>query len=281
MKADTDKPSILVSFASLTRFKASPECYRDWVLDSGAYSVLTSGRKIDLSEYIEVCKRLQVGRDSSKLVEVFALDVIGDPERSARNVEIMVREGVRAIPTFHFGSQWSYLEELARKYEKIALGGLVARGAGGHGTRLSCKMKLKWLEQCFARIWPKWIHGFGCCDRRLLKRLPFVSVDSTTWFYVPCRYGAIQFGGSYYDPKNSRISKLLPSAGENPIAFASGVRIQIQWHLNLEQEVRSKFGRTLEMARLPRFCLRLGVLSNELDYWGGLKDNQRPTIIDR
>ena len=168
MKADTDKPSILVSFASLTRFKASPECYRDWVLDSGAYSVLTSGRKIDLSEYIEVCKRLQVGRDSSKLVEVFALDVIGDPERSARNVEIMVREGVRAIPTFHFGSQWSYLEELARKYEKIALGGLVARGAGGHGTRLSCKMKLKWLEQCFARIWPKWIHGFGCCDRRLL-----------------------------------------------------------------------------------------------------------------
>lgn len=242
-------PALLVSFVCLNNFLKYREeyVYREWVMDSGAFSAFTSGVVIDLQEYID--RSAELLRTDPTLKHVFALDVIGDPEGTLRNTEEMWRQGVPAVPCFHYGSPWHYLTDMAKTYTKIALGGVVARGAGGHGVKLTYLAKLTFVEGYFSRVWPHWIHGFGCCDRRLLARIPFAAVDSTTWLYGPARYGKVA----------SFVSrgKVLPTSVENPGAFAAGVRTQVAFHSEIEDNTRGRFGKILAQAGLGQFTLHL------------------------
>ena len=78
------KPGLLVSFYFLKDFQKNRHRYafRDWVMDSGAYSAHNSGAQIDLQEYIDTCRRLLA--EDPMLTEVYALDVIHDPQASLR-----------------------------------------------------------------------------------------------------------------------------------------------------------------------------------------------------
>jgi hypothetical protein len=145
-------PALLVSFVYLPPFQFNRPRYafRDWVLDSGAFSAFASGTVIDLAQYIDTCRALLA--TDPQLTEVFALDVIGDHLASRRNCEAMWKAGVPAIPCYHRGEPEAELLSMARDYPKLALGGV---------ARLRGPEKLRWAEQCFARVWPKRIHGFG------------------------------------------------------------------------------------------------------------------------
>jgi len=177
---EEQKPALLISYMYLKGFLEvqAKYAYRDWVLDSGAYSAYNSGAVINLQEYIDVCKRL-LATDPT-LVEVFALDVIGDWKASLANTEEMCRQGVPAIPCYHSGEPESVLKGLAKDYPKIALGGVALAHA---------KVKNKWAEQCFSRVWPKKIHGFAFCSETSVMSLPWHSVDATSWEIGPCKYG--------------------------------------------------------------------------------------------
>lgn len=152
--------------------------YRDWVMDSGAYSADNKGAKIDLQLYIDTCLRLS--ETDPTLTEIFALDVISDPVGSLRNTEEMWRQGVRAIPAFHIGEPWEVLTEIARVYPKIAVGGMVG---------LANAQKMKWLEQVMARVWPKRVHLFGCVAEPILMAMPFHSADASSWNLTPTAFG--------------------------------------------------------------------------------------------
>ena len=204
-------PSLLVSYVNLAAFRRNRHLagFRSWVLDSGAYSALTSGAVIDLGRF--TADALELQETDPTLEAIFALDVIGDPERSIRNAETMIAAGMRAIPTFHHGSPMHYLADVARLGDRIALGGMVQRGAGGHGTALQYPQRLDFLNRCYASIWPKWVHGFGVADERIYSRVPLSSVDSTTWYYAQARYGSLIGVGR----------KICPSRSRNPGAFRS------------------------------------------------------------
>lgn len=177
----TDRlPALLVSFVYLKPFLQHQRAYhyRDWSLDSGAFSVHASGVTVDLASYTALARRLL--DEDATLREVFALDVIGDWRASRANTEAMWAAGVPAIPCFHYGEPWDVLVGLARDYPKIAIGGMVpVRGEG----------KYRFLEQCFARVWPKRIHGFGLGTAGSILRFPFHSVDATNWESGPCKFG--------------------------------------------------------------------------------------------
>jgi hypothetical protein len=172
-------PSLLASYYYLSLWLGVQpgSIYRDWAMDSGAFSAHFSQVKIDLRAYCEVVLELLV-RDP-KLVDVFALDVIGDHKASRRNAEAMRERGLPAIPCFHVGEPRKVLEEYCRgPWHKIALGGSVG-----------VKNKLEWYRECFRVAWPRRIHGFGIAGERELMALPWDSVDATNWQLGPTKFG--------------------------------------------------------------------------------------------
>ncbi len=210
---DASRPSLLVSYFYLQPFLKNRHRYRyrDWVMDSGAFSAENSGAAIDLRAYIECCRELL--ETDPTLTEVYALDVIGDWKATLRNAEAMWAAGIPAIPCFHVGSPESVLVGLARDYPKIALGGAV----GFRG-------KDKWAAQCFARVWPKPIHGFGFGSEKSIMTLPFHSVDATNWEIGPCKFGRWQT----YGQMSVRGSK-------------QNLRSEVEWYLRLEQRARARW----------------------------------------
>jgi hypothetical protein len=234
-------PGLLVSYVYAAPFLKNRESYlyRDWVLDSGAFSAHNSGKVIQLSEYVDFCLKLLA--EDPTLTEVFALDVIPKSpaeadvgramEASVRNTEEMWRQGVPAVPCFHCGEPEEALAHIAGKYPKIALGGMVKKGGG----IMSQDDKFRWLEQCFARVWPKRIHGFGVSAERMVYGLPFHSVDATNWEIGPCAFGNWQKFGA------------MSVRGSD-----QDLRSQVRHYLAMEARARVRWGRQMaELEALP------------------------------
>lgn len=220
------RPALLVSYAYYKQFaKFRHEYYfRDYVLDSGAYTVHNSGGEVDLAEYVDFCAERM--RYDLQLAEIFALDVIDKPEASARNTKHMWDCGIPAIPCYHSGEPEEFLVEMAEQYPKIALGGAVG---------MPVKAKRKWAEQCFARVWPKRIHGFGIMAREILEAVPFDSVDASNWEVGPAKYGSWRSLG---DVRGIRGGKM-------------NLRMEVEHYLKLERHLKQRWGR--ELAKLPPY----------------------------
>lgn len=226
----SDAPGLLVSYAYLDPFIKNQHRYRyrDWVMDSGAFTAHNSGKPVDLSAYIDKCLEL-LSKDPT-LTEVFALDVIPKTPKDAAkaaeqglaNCEEMWRQGVPAIPCFHQGDPEEVLFAMAKQYPKIALGGVaLIRG----------DQKRMWLSQCFARVWPKKIHGFGMAGEEIVYALPFHSVDATNWELAPCAFGNWQKFGA------------MSVRGSN-----QDLRSQVRHYLDLEAKARVRWAK--QMAEL-------------------------------
>ena len=217
-----DAPALLVSYVYLDGFLKHREkyCFRDWVLDSGAFSAHNSGTTISLQAYIDTAKRLL--ETDGKLTEVFALDVIGNAKASLRNCEEMWRQGIEAIPTYHRGSPEADLKHIAKDYPKIALGGV---------AMLRGDAKMNWAKQCFARVWPKKIHGFGFGAESQVLGLPWHSVDATNWEIGPCAFGQWKKFGK------------MSVRGSN-----QNLRSQVEHYLEMEKKSRVRWKK--EMAQL-------------------------------
>lgn len=222
-----ERPGVLISYVYLANLNLLRERgigYRDWVLDSGAYSAFNSGKQIRLSDYIAEARH-RLATDPT-LSEVFALDVINDPNQSLRNCEQMWQAGVKAIPCYHIGEPEAALMEIASNYPKIALGGMAT---------LRGSTKLKWAEQCFARVWPKKIHGFGLSGDKEVLSLPWHSVDAATWIMNA------QAFGRYRAFRNAKLSLRSPADG-------SGIELrgELAYYRQLEIKARGKWQKILQ-----------------------------------
>lgn len=199
--------------------------HRDWVLDSGAFSAKNSGAEIDLGSYIEFCHEILKG--PCPPAEIFSLDVIGDAEGTKRNTEKMWEAGIPAIPAYHIGEPERFLKHYAETYPKIALGGV---------ARLRGPAKHEWAKECFARVWPKKIHGFGFGTERDVLGLPFHSTDSTNWEIGPCGFGRWK---SYAGGSQGGAKLAVRGSGHD-------LRGEIEWYLKLEQRARNKWRKQMQ-----------------------------------
>lgn len=233
-----EAPGLLVSYYYIAPFLMTKEkyVYRDWVMDSGAFSAHNSGAKIDLQSYIDQC--LDLMATDPGLTEVFALDQIPKTpdekgiaeaaEVSLKNTEEMWRQGVPAIPCYHRGEPEDVLLHIAKTYPKIAIGGMVAASGGA----LSVDVKFGWMEQCFARVWPCRIHGFGVAGEQAVLGLPFHSVDATNWEIAPCAFG------------NWKKFGAMSVRGSN-----QDLRSQVRYYLDLEAKARVRWARQMQELR--------------------------------
>ena len=252
---DDRLPGLLVSYYYLPQFLENRHRYhyRDWVMDSGAFSAHNSGVEIKLSDYIACCRKLMA--EDPTLVEIYALDVIGDWRASLKNTERMWAEGVPAIPCFHVGEPWDALMDMAKNYPKIALGGVAQIGS---------KKAIAWASQCFARIWPKKVHGFAMCNESAVMALPLHSVDSTSWEIGPCKYGQWRAFG------NQRVS--VRGSKQN-------LRIEVEFYLELERRARARWKKEMKLLEEVAPTVRLAVcFQKSSDLLAQTQQRERPVV---
>jgi len=135
-------------------------------LDSGAFSAYNSNAKIDINKYIEFIKK----HNFDKYV---VLDVIGSQEETMGNLKYMQKENLSPIPVFQYDSKLSYLNDMAGKYQLIALGGLL--------SETSKNKRIKWCKDILNSYPNQNFHGFGATGQKIFK-LPWYSVDSSSWY---------------------------------------------------------------------------------------------------
>jgi len=147
--------------------------------DSGAHSARTLGITLTLDGYAQWAHQWD-----QRLALYANLDVIGAPEATWTNQRALEdQHGLTPIPVFHTGEPWSYLERyIDEGYTYIALGKLL-------GNPLS--ELLPWLDTAFRIANGRAVfHGFGMTTWDVIRRLPFYSVDSSTWSQ-PYRFGSV------------------------------------------------------------------------------------------
>lgn len=213
--------------------------------DSGAYSAWTQGVEVKVKEYAEWLKRWQ------HLLSVYVnLDVIRDVDATASNQRLLEREGLAPIPVFHTGSDMSVLDDLAKTYPYIALGGMV----GSSGA--AC---LRWSAACMKRTQDQGtvFHGFGQTRKALIESLPWYSVDSSSWGSGH-RFGAVDLwnGRSWTKVRVGNAKSVYAEAaairklGVDPVCLADrgryhqkyAIRVSAQsWHA-YEAHLRRRHG---------------------------------------
>ena len=220
-----NEPSVLVSYHYWREAQAFLDryVYRDWVLDSGAYSALTQGITIDVNAYADFC--LEVMASDNPPVEIFSLDVIGDADGTMRNTEVLRDAGVPAIPAYHPGEPVAVLHEYARRYDKIALGGVAKKRE---------QARITWARECVARIWPHKVHAFGFSGRRALLSIPFHSADASTWGLAPGKFKHF----TAYNQRGTQQRIPVPNTKQN-------LRPEVENMLALESRLRQRWRKAM------------------------------------
>ena len=165
-----ERPRVLLSYAYLRGAPLPPGL--DIIIDSGAFTVHTTGRAIDRDEYTRFLAE-QVGR----FTFAFSLDVLHDPAVTWRNYaaqrDQLAGSGVVLVPTWHVSSPLTELERLCESASYVSIGGMV----GIHTSRL-LRLSVA-AHQVAARHGTK-LHGLGVTATTVL-RAPWASVDSSSW----------------------------------------------------------------------------------------------------
>ena len=159
---------VLLSYATWSRWvdDYAPSFSR-LVIDSGAFSELNSGVKVDGGAYREWCARWHWADAVAGLD-----DISGDWRRSLKNYELY-----GGFPTFHETDPPELLDDLipiaADRGGWLGLGMLPETRQRRGGGR--------WLDDALSRV-PDSLHVHGWALRGYLDRPRLDSVDSTNWF---------------------------------------------------------------------------------------------------
>lgn|GEM_PF-1074399 len=99
-----------------------------FLLDCGAFTAWAGGKPVDLDAY---CKSIETM--SVRPWRYFALDVIGDPEATRRNYEVMLSRGLTPVPILTPGESLDVMDEYWRTSDVVGVGGLNGLGHRKHG----------------------------------------------------------------------------------------------------------------------------------------------------
>jgi hypothetical protein len=200
------------------------------IIDSGAFTAFTSGKKIDPRDYARWALDFQ-DRWEHRMVDLnfMNLDVIGDQDASWQNQSILEGLGMKPLPIVTYGAPKHHLTRALDNYPYIALGGLVPYIRQKELLR-------KWLDVCFSQIMAKKkstgimpkVHLLGVTTDWVLKRYPCYSSDSSSWV------GCLRFGKG----AAAGIDK-IPRYKDSEAAMAATIHVlrsEIRKYKNMEQE---------------------------------------------
>jgi hypothetical protein len=169
-----------------------------FVLDSGAFTAWKAGKPLELDEYCKFLDSLPF-----KPWRYFTLDVIGDPEGSMRNYEIMLQRGYKPVPIFTRGEDPSALDEYYKTSDLVGIGGLV-------GTQ---KNKA-FVNGIMQHVGDRRVHWLGFTNINYIKHYKPYMCDSSNYSRAD-RYGIMDLycgRGQIFAPTRKTFKKYLDSA---------------------------------------------------------------------
>lgn len=120
------KIHLLMSFAyykdeSTLKFLRKYKNHIELLFDSGAYTAYTRGKNVDVHEYCSFIDQLNEIGISYKYI---TLDTIGDPKKTLKTFEWLLKKGYNPIPVFTRGDSLEALEYYYGFSDLVALGGI-------------------------------------------------------------------------------------------------------------------------------------------------------------
>jgi len=181
------------------------------LLDSGAFTAKNTGEDISLDEY---CSFLDEW--GPKLFRYLALDVVGNPEGTDRNLKEMLRNGYKPVPVHVLGDDQRRMDELFEYSDYVALAGLRRPHKGG-APKEYVAAKMKWAAG-------RDVHWLGYVREPMIAAFRPYSVDCASWT-AGQMYGAARVytgHGKWIAAKFDTRSAILEN--KSAMALLSGMR---------------------------------------------------------
>ena len=148
---------------------------KEYILDSGAFTYLSSGKKVDFDsytdQYIEFIQNFKI----KQFIELDIDAIVGIKKVEELRSRIERRTGRQSIPVFHRSRGKDYFLSMCKEYPYIALGGIAIKD-----IKRSDYKYFEWFIETAHENNTR-IHGLGLTDFKALKQFNFDSVDSTSW----------------------------------------------------------------------------------------------------
>ncbi|MDR0754557.1 MAG: hypothetical protein LBF04_04130 [Prevotellaceae bacterium] len=203
---------LLSSFFEHKSGKFGDYVYQDrHILDSGAFSTFKNpvrAKNLDWDTYVRNYIKFINHTDQKLFFELDIDCVIGLERVEYYRKKIEDATGRQPIPVWHFERKWDYFEMMCENYPYVAIG-TVPVGKQGKLIRQQPLVLKKFIDTAHSK--GKKIHGLGFTLTDYLKKLPFDSVDSTTWnsagrFGSVYRFNNNGYMDMYVHPKDMRVS---------------------------------------------------------------------------
>jgi hypothetical protein len=169
---------------------------KNFILDSGAFSVWANGKTIDIDAYARFAAELKDLLPPETNYYVVNLDVLPGKfgerpskeqrEESAQagwnNMLYLESKGLKVIHVFHQHEDFGWLEKIAAHSDYIGV---------SPANDVSTKEKQMWLYKVYSIIKSNVkTHGFAVTSHNQLYNFPLFSSDSSSWT-APARFGRI------------------------------------------------------------------------------------------
>lgn len=185
-------PFVLLTFYDLRkakeeRVRAILNSCEMFLLDSGAFTFLNSGKKVDFDEYLQEYINFINKYDIKYFFELDIDAIVGLEKVEQMRAKLELQTKKKCIPVWHKSRGVDYFVEMCKNYKYVSLGGIAAK---------EFKQKEHKTFTWFINTAHKYgaeIHGLGYTSLKNLNEglYKFDSVDSTSWL------GGGRFGQVY------------------------------------------------------------------------------------
>lgn len=211
------KVSVLESFYYINpKSEAIIERYEDVLLDSGAFTLFTSGEKADWDAYVE---RYADFINRHHIKNFFELDIdklVGREKVIEMTKRLEKLTNRQPIPVWHKFRGMKDFEQMCDQYPYVAIGGIVS----GEIRRQEYPQLTHFIKMAHDKGCK--IHGLGFTKIPLLKYLHWDSVDSTAWL------SGNKFG-FVYEFRNGDLVKHNPPKGKGVQGDKVAVHNYLEW----------------------------------------------------
>lgn len=181
--------------------------YNDYILDSGAFTFMNAKKEgknitIDIDGYVDAYCDYINSFNIDKFFEMDVDSIFGYEKVKQLRKKIERKTAKQPIPVFHKNRGKEEFIAHCKDYSYVSLGGIVTKEA-------------KWTPEymlgfvLIAQEYNTKVHGLGVTANAVIKKVPFYSVDSSSWTTGNRFKGMYLFNGEELKKLNSLKNKKI------------------------------------------------------------------------